>query len=513
MPAQRLSMRKIKEVLRLTWACKQSQRQVARQCSLSRPCVRNYLRRADEAGLSWPLSADLDDGQLERLLFPAVPRPAAVERAVPDWPAVFTDMKQKNVTKFLLWQEYRSLHPNGYNYSWYCDHYRRWLGKRDLSMRQNHRAGEKLFIDYAGHTMPVINRHTGEITETQIFVAVMGASNYTFAEATASQSLPDWIGSHRRAFEFFGGVTELLVPDNLKSGVKTPHRYEPDMNPTYNDMAQHYGVAVIPARVRRPKDKAKAEVGVQIVERWILAALRHHTFFSLHQLNRRIAELLVHLNNRPFRKLPGSRRSQFDALDRPALQPLPANPYIYADWKKVRVNIDYHVEVDKHYYSVPYSLVKQELDVRFTVNTVECFHRNQRVASHARSYRIGHHTTLRGHMPESHRQYGDWSPERLVRWARQYGSCTAEVVTCILQARRHPEQGYRSCLGILRLEKTYGQDRLEAACQRALLLGTLRYKSVESILKHGLDQQPSTPEVEPPLPDDHDNIRGPSYYH
>jgi transposase len=254
-------------------------------------------------------------------------------------------------------------------------------------------------------------------------------------------------------------------------------------------------------------------VGVQIVERWILAALRHHTIFSLHQLNRRIGELLVHLNNRPFRKLPGTRRSQFDALDRPALQPLPANPYTYAEWKKARVNIDYHVEVDKHYYSVPYSLVKQELDVRFTVNTVECFYRNQRVASHVRSYRIGHHTTVREHMPESHRQYGDWSPERLVRWGRQYGSSTAEVVTRILQARRHPEQGYRSCLGILRLEKTYGQDRLEAACQRALLLGTLRYKSVESILKHGLDKQPSTPDVEPPIPDDHDNIRGPSYYH
>lgn len=513
MPAKRLSMRKIKEVLRLTWACNQSQRQVAQQCSLSRPCVRNYLARADEAGLSWPLPAELDDGQLERLLFPLAPKPALVERTVPDWTTVFTDMKQKNVTKFLLWQEYRGLHPNGYNYSWFCDHYRRWLGQRDLSMRQNHRAGEKLFIDYAGHTIPVINRHTGEITEAQIYVAVMGASNYTFAEATASQSLPGWIGSHQRAFEFFGGVTELLIPDNLKSGVTTPHRYEPDLNPTYSDMAQHYGVAVIPARVRRPKDKAKAEVGVQIVERWILAALRHHTFFSLHQLNQRIGELLVHLNDRPFRKLPGSRRSQFDALDRPALQPLPANPYTYADWKKARVNIDYHVEVDKHYYSVPYSLVKQELDVRFTVNTVECFYRNRRVASHVRSYCGGHHTTLREHMPESHRQYGDWSPERLVRWARQYGTSTAEVVTRILQARRHPEQGYRSCLGILRLEKTYGPQRLEAACQRALLLGTLRYKSVESILKHGLDQQPSTPEIEPPISDDHDNIRGPSYYH
>jgi len=513
MPAKRLSMRKIKEVLRLHWACHQSQRQIARQCSLSRPCVREYLLRAEAAGLAWPLPAELDDARLERLLFPSASKLATEERRVPDWPTVFADLKAKNVTKFLLWQEYRALHPAGYNYSWFCDQYRRWLGKRDVSMRQNHRAGEKLFIDYAGHTIPVIDRHTGEIADAQIFVAVLGASNYTFAEATASQSLPDWIGSHQRAFAFFDGVTAVLVPDNLKSGVKTPHRYEPDLNPTYHDMAQHYGVAVIPARVRRPKDKAKAEVGVQIVERWILAALRHHTFFSLHQLNARIRELLVGLNNRPFRKLPGSRRSQFEALDRPALQPLPATHYVYAEWKKARVNIDYHIEVDRHYYSVPYRLVKQELDVRFTVNTVECYYRNQRVASHCRSRRAGHHTTQREHMPESHRQYGDWSPERLVRWARQYGAGTAEIVTRILQARRHPEQGYRSCLGILRLEKTYGAQRLEAACQRALLLGTLRYKSIDSILKHGLDRQAGAPDTEPSVPNDHDNIRGPSYYH
>lgn len=505
-------MRKIREVLRLKWACQQSLRQVARQCSISRPTVTEYLQRAEVAGLSWPLPAELDDARLEHLLFPAALE-RATDRSVPDWSSVFTELKKKNVTKFLLWQEYRGLHPNGYNYSWYCAQYRGWLGKRDVSMRQNHRAGERCFVDYAGHTMPVIDRHTGEITECQIFVAVLGASNYTFAEATLSQSLPDWIGSHQRAFDFFGGVTELLVPDNLRSGVSKAHRYEPDLNPVYHELAQHYGVAVIPARVRRPKDKSKAEVGVQVVERWILAALRHHSFFSLQDLNVCIQELLVQLNNRPFRKLPGSRRSQFEALDRPALQPLPATRYVYAEWKKARVNIDYHVEVDRHYYSVPYSLVKQELDVRYTAHTVECFFRHQRVASHCRSRRVGHHTTLREHMPESHRQYGDWSPERLIRWARQYGPGTAEMVTRILRARRHPEQGYRSCLGILRLEKTYGGERLEAACQRALTLGTLRYKSIDSILKHGLDRQQTSPDTESPVPGDHGNIRGPSYYH
>lgn len=513
MPAKRLSMRKIKEVLRLFWACQQSQRQIAIQCNISRPCVSEYLRRTKEAGLAWPLPEQLDDAQLEHLLFPPPSRLPAEQRGIPDWPTLFLELKKKNVTKFLVWQEYRAANPNGYNYSWFCNHYRQWLGTRDLSMRQNHRAGEKLFVDYAGHTIPVIDSRTGEIAHAEIFVAVLGASNHTFAEATASQALPDWIGSHVRAFEFFGGVTELLVPDNLKSGVTKANRYEPELNPTYHDMAQHYGVAVIPARVRRPKDKSKAEVGVQVVERWILAALRHHTFFSLQQLNERIAALLIDLNDRPFRKLPGSRRSQFEALDRPALNPLPARAYIYADWKKARVNVDYHVEVDRHYYSVPYSLVKQQLDVRYTEHSVECFYKNQRIASHCRSRQHGHHTTVREHMPESHRQYGDWSPERLISWAQKYGKCTAELVHQIMQSRRHPEQGYRSCLGILRLEKTYGAERLESACQRALLLGTRRYKSVESILKHGLDKTDPVPDAEPLLSDDHDNIRGPSYYH
>ena len=506
-------MRKIKEVLRLFWDCQQSQRQIALQCNISRPCVSEYLRRAKEAELPWPLPDELDDAQLERLLFPPAPQLPKAERGVPDWSVVFLELKKKNVTKFLLWQEYRSANPKGYNYSWFCDHYRRWLGTRDLSMRQTHHAGEKLFVDYAGHTIAVIDARTGEISQAEIFVAVLGASNYTFAEATASQSLPDWIGSHVRAFEFFGGVTELLVPDNLKSGVTTAHRYEPDLNPTYQDMAQHYGVAVIPARVRRPKDKSKAEVGVQVVERWILAALRHSSFFSLQQLNERIQALLVDLNNRPFRKLPGSRRSQFEALDRPALNPLPERPYIYADWKKARVNIDYHVEVDGHYYSVPHSLVKQQIDIRYTEHNIECFYKNQRIASHCRSRQKGHHTTVREHMPDSHRQYGDWSPQRLIRWAEKYGKCTAELINQIMQSRHHPEQGYRSCLGILRLEKTYGAERLEAACRRALLLETRRYKSVESILKHGLDKTDPAPEIEPSLPEDHSNIRGSSYYH
>ncbi len=513
MPAQRLSMRKIKEVLRLCWANGLSKRKAARSCGISRPAVDEYLRRAETAGLSWPLPAELDDGTLERLLFPTAPTLPAQVRGLPDWSMVHRELKRKGVTLFLLWQEYRAHHPQGYQYSWFCEHYRAWQSRLDVVMRQDHRAGEKLFVDYAGQTVPVVDRSTGELREAQIFVAVLGASNYTYAEATWTQGLPDWIGSHQRTFTFLGGVPELVVPDNLRCGVSKAHRYEPDTNPTYQDMATHYGVAVLPARVRRPRDKAKVEAGVLVVERWILAALRHRTFFSLAQLNTAIGELLEKLNSRPFKKLPGTRREHFEQLDKPALQPLPTEPYVYAEWKKARVHIDYHVEVDGHYYSVPHALTKKQLDVRITKNTIECFLRGNRVASHRRSYQKGRHTTVAAHMPEAHRQAGGWSPQRLANWAAKTGPATEKLILTVLAARKHPQQAYRSCLGILRLGKAYGDDRLEAACRRALTLGSHSYKSIESILKHRLDNKPLAEQQELALPEDHDNIRGPSYYH
>ena len=342
-------------------------------------------------------------------------------------------------------------------------------------MRQEHRAGEKLFVDYAGRTVAVVDRHTGELRQAQVFVAVLGASNYTFAEATWTQALPHWIASHVRAFEFLGGCSELVIPDNLGSAVSRAHRYEPDTNPTYHDLARHYGVAVLPARVRKHRDKAKAEVGVQIVQRWILAALRHRTFFSLSELNAAIAKLLERLNERAFRKLPGSRRSLFEQLDRPALRPLPTERYVFAQWKKVRVNIDYHVEFERHYYSVPHALVGRQLDARITANTVECLYRGQRVASHVRSEFKGRHTTADEHMPEKHRRMGRWTPERFTRWAEKIGPSTGALITTVLGSRRHPQQAFRSCLGILRLAKSYGDARLEAAARRALAIGTNSY--------------------------------------
>ena len=507
-------MRKIREVLRLKHAHGATDRSIAKSCSIARSTVGDYLRRAAEAGLCWPLPTDLGDDQLEHLLFRRPPQIPSAERVLPDWEDVHRELRRKGVTRFLLWQEYKSSNPTGLQYTQFCTRYTAWRGRQDPVMRQVHKAGEKLFVDYAGQTVPITDRRTGEIRNAEVFVSVLGASSYAYCEATWSQGLPDWIASHIRSFEFFGGLPEVLVPDNLKSGVTSPHLYEPDLNPTYQDLAIHYGVAVVPARVRRPQDKAKAESGVQVAERWILARLRNRTFFSLAELNEAMAELLVELNLRPFQKLDGCRRSMFEAVDRDALGPLPRDRYQYAEWKKVRVHIDYHVQIDKHHYSVPYQLVKKELDVRLTAETVEMFDRGKRVASHVRSRKRGGFTTQNEHMPTSHRHYAEWTPERLVSWAEETGGRTAEVVAAVLASRPHPQQGFRSCLGIMALGKSYGKERLEAACVRALALGTTSYKSIQSILKTGLDSQPLP---EPPakpmsLPIAHGNIRGPDYY-
>jgi transposase len=504
-------MRKVKEILRLYWGTGLSQRQIAISCGISRPTVTEYIRRAEAAGLSWPLPVEMDEAQLEQRLFPRV-RPQGAERPQPSWAQIHQELKRKGVTLFLLWQEYKEIYPEGFQYSTFCEYYRLWEGQLDLVMRQPHRAGEKLFLDYAGQTVPVIDRASGEVRPAQIFLAVLGASSYTYVEATWTQSIPDWIASHIHAFEFFQAVPEVLVPDNLKGGVTSPHRYEPDLNPTYQELALHYGVAVVPARVRKPRDKAKVEQAVLLAERWLLARLRHHPFFSLAELNAALHRLLEQLNRHPFKKLPGSRWELFQQLDRPAMCPLPAERYSYAQWLKAKVPIDYHVEVAEHYYSVPYQRVKQELEVRLTAHTVELFHRGVRVTSPVRSAQRGHHTTLTEHMPRAHQAYAEWTPQRLIHWAEQTGPHTAAVVAAILASRPHPQQGFRSCLGLMRLGEAYGKARLEAACQRASALQAYSYKSIASILKQRLDQKP-LPENPESSPLRHPNIRGAEYYH
>jgi transposase len=514
----RLTMRKIKEILRLSFEAGLSQRGIAQALNLALGTVSNYLKRARQAGIGWPLPPGMDEQTLGRLLFPSQPVTGQRRFVEPDYASVHRELKRKGVTKQLLWQEYRQQHPDdGYSYTQFCHRYLQWQGCQQRSMRQIHRAGEKLFVDYCGPTMPVVNPDTGEVKQAQVFVAVLGASNYTYACASWSQKQEDWLNAHVQAFEFFDGVPEIVVPDNLKSAVRKTHRHEPIINPSYQQLAAHYQVAIVPARPYKPKDKSKAEVGVQIVERWIMARLRHQTFFTLASLNQAIHFLLGDLNQRPFKKLPGSRQSQFEQLDKPALRNLPSHRYQYAEIKQARVHIDYHLEFDKHYYSVPHHLVKQSVEVQATNTVVVIYSHGQRVASHPRSHRQGAHSTCVEHMPDNHKAMSEWSPERFLRWAGDIGEQTREVVNQLLQEKRHKEQSYRRILALLSNAKKYGRERLNNACTRALRINSPTRSSVESILKQGLDKVPletqdKTVQQELNL-DCHENVRGETYYH
>jgi len=510
MTMERITMRKIREVLRLKYTHPLSNPQIAVSCNLSKECVRQYIKRAEKAGLSWPLPEGIDDVELERRLFKDVNQ--ALQVPHPDWLVVHQELKKKGVTLMLLWEEYREVYPHGYQYSRFCELYRAFKSKLHPTMRQNHKAGEKLFVDFSGLMIPWVDKETGEIYKAEVFVAVLGASNYTYVEACESQSLPCWIEAHVRTLEFIGGIPSVVVPDNLKAGVTKAHYYDPDINITYQDFACHYGLAIIPARANSPKDKSKAEVGVQGIQRRILAPLRHYTFFNVADINRAIVSLLRDYNQRPFQDLPGSRLSQFLLIDKPALQPLPARRYEYAEWKKAKVNIDYHVAFEKHFYSVPHTYIREVIILRITRKTVECYYKNQRIASHLRFFRPGH-TTVKEHMPKSHQAHVEWTPERLMGWGKKIGPSTEKLIESVIQSRPIPEQSFRACLGILRLGKSYGEHRLENAAKRALVIGATRYQSIESILKRGLDQQPlPTADPKPTFPSDHANVRGAHYY-
>ena len=511
MPTERLPMRKVREVLRLKHACGASERLIAQSLGIGRTTVGEYLRRAAVVGITWPV--ELDDGELERLLFTPAGFYEGPTRPQPDWSRMHAELRRRGVTLMLLWEEYRAEHLDGYGYSRFCDLYGEWRKGVTATMRQTHVAGERLFVDFAGDTVPVIDGLTGEIRAAHVFVAVLGASNYTFAEARWSEGLADWIGAHVDALAFLGGVPKLIVCDNLKAGVTAACRYEPGINRTYQDMAAHYGTSILPARVRRPRDKAKVENGVLIVERFILARLRNRQFFSLEELNQAIRELLDGLNARLMRKLGASRRAFFEALDLPALKALPDEPYQYAEWKKCRVAPDYHVDLYGHLYSVPHALIREVLEARMTGTTVELFHRGKRVASHARSALRNRHTTISEHMPSSHRRYAEWTPARIAREAERIGAATAGLCTAIMRAKPHPEQGFRACLGILRLAKSYGDERLEAACRRGLDIGAKTYGSIASILKSGLDRAYRQEGAAEPSAIHHANIRGGGYYH
>lgn len=506
-------MRMLREVLRLYLGLNAAQREIARSCKLSPSTVNGYCGRARVAKLTWPLPPELDDdAALTALLFPDENRPQA-NRPEPDWATVHLELKRKHVTKQLLWEEYKSGQPHGYQYSQFCERYSRWAACINVVMRQEHRAGEKMFIDFSGDGVEVIDPKTGEVVVAKLFIAVLGASNLTYVEPTLSEDLPSWTGGHVRALEYFGGVAEIWVPDNLKSGVKKPDLYEPDLNPTYAELARHYEAAVIPTRVRKPRDKAKVEQGVLLAERWILAALRNRTFFSLEEVREAVKPLVEKLNNRQMRKLKKSRREVFEQLERGALKPLPRGRYEFARWAQPKVHIDYHVEFDGNFYSVPYQLVGQRLDLRATETTVELLRGLKVITSHARSYERGKYVTKTEHMPKAHQAQAEWTPARLIEWAKKTGPNTARLVEEIMSRKVHPQQGFKACLGILHLNRDYKPVRIEAACARALKMRACTCKSVKAILRNNLDGQPledDSPQAALPL---HQNIRGGSYYH
>ena len=509
MSAPRLPMRKIREVLRLKHERGLTHREVAHACSISIGAVTLYVRRAAAHGWGWPLPDELDNATLEARLFP---RAAAIrDRPPPAFAEIHRELARTGVTLQLLWEEYAQVYPEGYRYSQFCVLYRQWARRLRPSMRQVHRAGEKTFIDFSGKRPTVVDRRTGEVRSVELFVAVLGASSYTYAEATATQQLPDWVGAHTRMVEYFGGTTALWVPDQLKSAITRSCRYEAGVNRTYEELAAHYEAVVVPARPGKPKDKAVVESAVLVAQRWILARLRDQTFFSLAALNAAIWARLRDLNDRPLQQLGVSRRTRYDQLDRPARRPLPTCRYVLAEWKPCRVSIDYHIQVDRHLYSVPYQLIHDLVEVRFTTTTVEIYAKGRRITSHLRRY-DGQPSTAPAHMPQSHRAHAEWTPSRLIRWAEQTGPATGRFVAELLRRRPHPEQGYRACLGIMRLGRRSGADRLEAASVRAAALGSYAYRTITNILTSAQDQLPLEAPDEPSTTPTHANIRGATYY-
>ncbi len=514
MATERISMRKTREILRQRLELGRSLRAISESAGVGVTSAGTVVRRAAAARLTWGEVATLTEAALEARLYPPRATVGQRDRRAPDWPTIHTERRRPGVTMELLHLEYVQREPDGYRYSWFCHAYGEWAKRRGATMRQVHRAGEKCFVDYSGKRPCIWDPATGERIEVELFVGVLGASNLTYAEATATQRGPDWIASHIRMIEYWGGATEAMVCDQLKAGVTTACRYEPVIQRTYEEMAAHYGTTVLPARPAHPRDKAKVEGAVLIAQRWIIARLRNETHFSLESLNARIAELLEDLNGRQMRIYQTSRRELFERIERSVLKPLPTERFVYGAWGRAKVNVDYHVEVEGHYYSVPYGHLHEQVDVRVSAGTIEIYLDGKRIASHARSFQRGRHSTVAEHMPVAHRQHMEWSPSRIINWAGTIGPRTRALVEAILADRPHPEQGYRSCLGILRLGKRYGEMRLEAACARAIVAGARSYRHVDSILKHGLDRVslPAPGTAAGPPTSTHENVRGPHYY-
>ncbi|MEM8600849.1 MAG: IS21 family transposase [Bacteroidota bacterium] len=508
-------MRKTREILRLCWSHGRSVREASRSLGVSVGVVSKSTSRAKCAGLTWAAVEALSDEELERRLYGEKPVPR-VPRPEPDMHAIHVGLRGVGVTLELLHLDYLEEHPTGYRYTAFCDRYRRWLKKRGLVMRQNHKAGAKLFVDYSGKKPLLTDRETGEVREVELFVATLGASSLTYAEATLTQQLPDWIEAHINALRWFGGAAEMLVPDQLRSAVCDPDRHEPVIQRTYRDLARHYGCAVVPARPGRARDKAKVEVAVQVAQRWIVRQLRRETFFEMAAMNARILELLEALNGNPMRHFGGlSRRELFERVERRALQPLPAQRFVYSEWCEVRVRNDYHVNVGGHFYSVPYALAFEVVEARVSASVVEVFHRGRRVAAHALSDVPGGTTTDPAHMLPRHRSWAERDEGALRDWARSVGTFAELMMDRLLTSNPCREQAWRSAWGMRRLSDDYPAERIEAASEQAVCFGARSYRPLARILKLGRDRLPllETSEDTSPNGIDHENVRGPAYYH
>ncbi|MDQ2801660.1 MAG: IS21 family transposase [Pseudomonadota bacterium] len=506
-------MRRIRQLLALRFGAGASTRAIGGELGIAPSTVREYLGRAAAAGIGWPLAADVtDESLMARLFVNAGVRVGARFHAEPDWSALVRELKRPGVNLMILWDEYRAVHPDGYAYSRFCQLFREFERRLSPTMRQQHAVGHKLFVDYSGKRVPIADPLTGEVRMAELFVTVLGASSCTYAEATWTQTLPDWIGAHVRMFRFYGAAPRPLVPDNLKSGINKASFYDPEVNRSYGAMAAHYSVSILPARPRRPCDKAAVEAGVRFAQSYIIGRLRNVTFFSLAECNAAIAVAVEQMNGREMRRLGTSRRQLFEAIERPAMQALPQDDFEFAEWHLARVGIDYHVEVQGFLYSVPHALIREQVDTRATARTIEVFHRGKRVAAHARRYGGPRHGTQPEHMPSAHRRYAEWTPERMQRQARGIGPNTEGLIIAVLARRPHPEQGFRTCLGVLRLFRGIDAARAETVSLRAVEIGALSYASVASILKHRLDR-PAPPQAADGTPLLHDNIRGSRYYH
>lgn len=514
----RLTMKKLREVLRLKYDCQLKHRQIGRAANISPSTVSYYTQAFKQAGLQWPLPEEMSDSELTLKLESFCPqlKIKSVNKHVPDFAQMHQELKRKEVTLLLLYEEYKSIYAeHAYSYPEYCRRYRKWKKRCKASLRQTYKAGDKCFVDYAGPKVPIYDACTNSVHEAMIFIGVLGASNYTFAEATMTRQIPDWLGSHQRMFEFFGGVPHMVIPDNEKAGVTSACYYDPELNPNYCALAAHYNTTVLPTRPRHPRDKAKVETGVQIVERWILGRLRHQKFFSLKELNAAISELLKVLNQKPFKKLPGSRQSQFEQLDKPQLKPLPNTPYEHAIIKRAQVRLDYHIEVDKHYYSVPHQLIGKVVEYRLTTNFLEIYYQGLRIASHVRSHQMGQHTVVTEHMPEVHRRHQAWTPQTFIDWAQQKGQCSLLIAKAMIGRQANAECCYRIYLGLCNLAKRFGSDEFEKACRYASHIEAYQFKSIKSILEKRLYQTfIATAANDDPAfePKHHIHVRGANYY-